>query len=140
MLRNIRPFLFVSILSVALYQVAPELPFSIDWCSYVVALIVGVIAAFIDIRLVNWWSAITRPYEPQEIKLKTKETPAKITGASTKARLYGATFVTFLIALFLFWFDSSITHIQTEYFLVIATVVFIVAFITPMLIARTVVR
>jgi hypothetical protein len=134
-MRIIRPLTFLVAAIVGVVYVALDYHLPIEWASFALGIAVAGLVGLLEMQIGNWWSAVKGPYEPQTVKLKTKETPAQITGAATKARFIGALVFTALVAVGIVWFHLKIFNVPNETWSILI-IVFGVAFIAPMFMVK----
>ena len=83
---------FVLVLSIFAYlawQVSESSGIVLDPLSFIIGVVVAGLAGATLFLVGDWWSSVTRPYQPQTVKLETKQTPSQVTFAAFRALLKG---------------------------------------------------
>ena len=80
------------------WQVSESLGIALDLVSFSVGIFVAGLAGGTLFLISDWWSSVTRPYQPQVVKLQTKETPSQITTGALLALLKGILFILVVLA------------------------------------------
>jgi hypothetical protein len=92
MFRVLRLLVYLAVAIVAVAQGAAAIGLVVEWQSTLLGLLIATIVGVLNMLIDNWWSTVTQPYRPQVVRHETRDTPAQITGAATRARFSGALF------------------------------------------------
>ncbi|MBI5302467.1 MAG: hypothetical protein HY868_10040 [Chloroflexi bacterium] len=136
MLNLLRSIVFLILGTAFVFIVINLLGYRVEMLSFIGGLVAAAIMGLLSFRVNEWWGTVTRPYKPQTVRLETRETPAQITGAATRARLlsgiiFAVLGLTVLLGLFLNGWKIS------PLFWGAATVLtFAIGFLLPLLFAK----
>jgi fumarate reductase subunit C len=95
-MKRLIPFtVIVGIYTYLAWKICVRLGYALDWISFTVAIAVAALTGLTWFTVSDWWSAATRPFQPQTVKLKTTDTPNQV----VLAGLWAVVNLLFVIAL-----------------------------------------
>lgn len=93
------------------WEITKRLGYTLDQKSFFVAMLVAIFTGATWFGVSDWWFAATRPDRPQEVILKTPETPNQVASAGCSAMIKLILFVLGMIAVLAYFLVSAIENL-----------------------------